>query len=377
MCLLNSGPAYGARLKPENESEVPTRAQVAVLRAGSDELTIENVLLPDPGRGQVLVRNVGAGICHSQLHEIHARRDQTYLLGHEGAGVAESVGPDVELVRPGDSVAVSWVPRPGVGTPWRAGVVLDSGEYASTDEMVFTWSTHSLIDQRYAVPIPHEVAVDSAAVIGCAVLTGVSAVLRTANVPEGATVVVWGVGGVGLSAIAAARLSRAACIVAVDVSAEKLALAAQFGATDTVNAADSDPLEAILGITARVDGPPGADYVFDCVAKQATLDTALSAVRRGVLGSSRGGHLVVVGVPATGVGVSARDLLIGQKTVTASLGVAHDIADEIPRLAQWGARGDIDLSALVTNRYELPDINRAISDLENGRVRGRAILTFG
>lgn len=353
-----------------------TEAQVAVLRAGSSDLTVETVDLPAPGPGQVLVRNLGAGVCHSQLHEIHAERRQTYLLGHEACGIVEAVAPDVTLVSAGDAVSVSWVPRPGEGTPWRAGVTLRNGEYASTDEMVFTWATHSLIDQRYAVRIPHEVAGDAAAVLGCAVLTGASAVVRTARVRPGASVVVWGAGGVGLSAIAAARRSHAGLIAAVDVSPDKLALARAFGATHTVDASAGDPLEALQDITAHADGPAGADYVFDCVAKQSTLDIALCAVRRGVLGMSRGGQLVIVGVPAPGVGVSARDLLIGQKTATASLGVPADIGSEIPELAEWCARGDIDLQALVTDRYELRDVNRAISDLAHGRVRGRAIVTF-
>jgi Zn-dependent alcohol dehydrogenase len=359
-----------------NENKMPTEARVAVLRAGSDELSVEDVELPDPGPGQVLIRNLGAGICHSQLHEIRASRDQTYFLGHEACGIAEAVGPGVQVVKPGHAVAVSWVPRAGLGTPWRAGAALKNGEYATTDEMVFTWSTHSVIDQSYVVPIPHEVASDAAAVLGCAVLTGASAVARTARVPAGASVAVWGAGGVGLSAIAAARRAQAWPIVAVDVSGEKLSLAVDFGATHTVNASETDPLEALRGITARTPLPAGADYVFDCVATQSTLDTALSAVRRGVLGDSRGGQLVIVGVPAPGVAVSARELLIGQKTATASLGVPHDIGSEIPLLAQWCLSGDLDLQALVTDRYELSDINRAVSDLANGRVRGRAILTF-
>ncbi|OPX12929.1 zinc-binding dehydrogenase [Mycobacterium sp. AT1] len=355
---------------------MPTNAQVAVLRAGSDVLSVEDVELPDPTQNQVLVRNLGAGVCHSQLHEIRAQRDRTYFLGHEACGIVESVGPDAHFVVPGDAVSVSWVPRPGIGTPWRAGAALEDGEYASTDEMIYTWSTHSLIDQRYVVRIPHEVARDAAAVLGCAVLTGASAVVRTAKVPAGASVVVWGAGGVGLSAIAAARHAKAGHVIAVDVSPEKLALAMDFGATHAVDAAQTDPVAALFEITARVDGPPGADYVFDCVAQQSTLDTALAAVRRGVLGTSRGGQLVVVGVPAPGVGVSARELLIGQKTATASLGVPEDTGREIPLLAQWCMNGDIDLDALVTDRYELHDINRAISDLAGGRVRGRAILTF-
>lgn len=355
---------------------MPTEAQIAVLRAGTTNLVIEDVELPDPGPGQVLVKNLGSGVCHSQLHELHADRDQTYFLGHEASGIVQAVGPDVESVRHGDAVSVSWVPGSGDGQAWRAGATLANGEYASTAEMVFTWGTHSLIDQRYAHPIPHEIANDAAAVLGCAVMTGASAVTRVAEVPSGASVVVWGAGGVGLSALAAARRSGADTIIAVDVSDEKLVLARRFGATHTVNASETNAVHAVHEITARTNQPPGADFVFDCVASQQTLDTALEAVRRGVLGRVRGGQLVVVGVPAPGVGIAARELLIGQKTATASLGVASDIGTEITRLAEWCAHGDIDLQTLVTDRYALTDINRAIADLENGRVRGRAILTF-
>lgn len=353
---------------------MPTAARIAVLRAGTNDLAVEAVDLPDPVAGQVLVRNLGSGVCHSQLHEIHAQRTETYLLGHESAGIVEAIGPDVAGLAVSDAVSVTWVATPGSGSPWRAGATLDDGEWATTAEMVFTWGTHSLVDQRYAVKIPAASAADVAAVLGCAVMTGAGAVLRTAAVAPGASVAVWGAGGVGLSAIAAARRAQAAVIVAVDVSEEKLALARAFGATHTVNGATTDPAAAIHAVTPNGDEPAGADHVLDCVATPATLDAGLRAVRRGVTGRSRGGQMVVVGVPAEGVGVPARELLIGQKTATASLGARPEA--EIPLLAEWAADGDLDLDALVTDRYALDDINRAVADLEAGRIRGRAILTF-
>lgn len=355
---------------------MPSNARVAVLREGSLELVVEDAELPDPGPDQVVVRNLGAGICHSQLHEMRAERSTTYLLGHESCGIVEAVGPGVELVGPGDGVAVTWVPRRDGGQPWRAGVRLRNGEYATTAEMVFTWGTHSLVDKRYVVPLPRGAASDVAAILGCAVMTGAGAVVRTAQVPSGASVAVWGAGGVGLSAIAAAHLAGAAPIIAVDVSDGKLELAQRFGATHAVNTTSADAVAAVRAITSQPDGVAGADHVFDCVANQATLDAALSVARNGVLGASRGGQLVVVGVPAPGLRVDPRDILIGQKTVTASLGGSATPDVDIPLFAEWSARGDLDLTMLVTNRYELDDINRGISDLMGGRIRGRAILTF-
>lgn len=355
---------------------MPTAARIAVLRAGSSEFVIEDVTLPDPGPGQVLVRNLGSGVCHSQLHEIRAERTETYFMGHESCGIVEAVGTGVQTVQVGDPVSVTWVPRPGDGSPWRAGATLANGESATTAEMVFTWGTHSLIDQHYAVAIPWAVASDVAAVLGCAVMTGAAAVSRTAKVPEGASVVVWGAGGVGLSVIAAAKRAGAGPIIAVDIAEEKLSLARDFGATHALNATNPDTMDAINRFTVRPDESVGADFVFDVVANRVTLPLTLAAVRSGRLGSFRGGHLVIVGVPTPGVDVSAREILIGQKTVTASLGVFADPGTEIPEFAQWCAAGDVDLEALVTDRYRLDDINQAVADLSAGRVRGRAILTF-
>jgi len=364
-----------ARVKEVNRA-LSTNARVAVLRQHSLKLVIEDVELPDPGPDQVTVRNLGAGICHSQLHEMRTERSVTYLLGHESCGIVEAVGPGVSMLSPGDGVAVTWVPRHDGGQPWRAGAELENGEYATTAEMVFTWGTHSLVDQRYVVPIPRGAVSDAAAVLGCAVMTGAGAVVRTAQVPRGASIAIWGAGGVGLSALAAAHLCGATPIIAVDVSDEKLELARRFGATHVVNTASADPVEAVRTITSRPGGVTGADYVLDCVASQATLDSALSAVRSGVLGASQGGKLLVVGVPAPGLRVDPRELLIGQKTVTASLGGSATPDVEIPRFAEWSIRGDLDLEMLVTDRYELDDINRAVADLMGGRIRGRAILTF-
>lgn len=351
-----------------------TQARIAVLRPGTTRLCVEDVDLPAPGPGQVLLRNLGSGVCHSQLHELHADRTETYFLGHESCGIVEAVAPDVAGISVGDAAAVTWVATPGDGSPWRAGATLRSGESATTAEMVFTWGTHSLVDARYVVPIPASTASDVAAVLGCAIMTGAGAVMRTAKVAPGASVVVWGTGGVGLAAVAAARVARAETVIAVDVDDDKLALARGFGATHVVNGSTGDPVAAIHEITARPDAPAGADHVFDCVANPATLQAGLDAVRRGVTGRSRGGELVVVGVPAPDVGVGARELLIGQKTATASLGGRPEV--DIPELATWVSRGDMDLDALVTDRYELDDINRAVSDLGQGRIRGRAVVTF-
>lgn len=355
---------------------MPTNARLAVLRQGSLDLVVEDVDLPDPGPDQVLVRNVGAGICHSQLHELRAQRSTTYLLGHEGCGIVEATGSGVTAVAPGDDVAITWVPRRDGGRPWRAGAELRSGEYATTDEMVYTWGTHSLLDQRYVVPLARGYASDVAAILGCAVMTGAGAVVRTAQVQRGASVAIWGAGGVGLSAVAAAHLAGAATVVAIDVSDEKLALARRFGATDVVNTTTMDAVEAVRFLSTNADGVPGADYVFDCVASQATLNDALLATRSGVLGASQGGQLIVVGVPVPGLSLDPRAILIGQKTVTASLGGSAHPDVDIPLFAEWSSRGDLDLEQLVTNRYELNDINRGIQDLVGGRIRGRAIVSF-
>ncbi|MAT84167.1 MAG: alcohol dehydrogenase [Gammaproteobacteria bacterium] len=361
-----------------------TPARVAVLPVDSNELRIESVTLPDPGPTQVVVRQFASGICHSQLHQIHRPREQPVILGHESTGVVLEVGADVTHVRPGDTVLVTWVPRNAsvaAAPPVRATLAVSDGEAQS--ENVFTWADHTLADQQYVVKVDPGIRTDVTAIIGCAIMTGAGAVINTAGVQPGESVAVFGVGGVGLSAVVGARVAGANPIIAVDLDDEKLEFARRFGATHGINASREDPIAAIHALTAR-DGEytilqtpvSGVDYAFDCIGIKATMEQIVPACRTGHFGARDGGTAVLVGVPGTTVELNAIDVLLNEKHFIGSIGGSCAPDRDFPRFLEWQDNGDLDLDAMVTRRFTLDQINEATAALEAGRITGRAILEF-
>jgi Zn-dependent alcohol dehydrogenase len=362
---------------------MPTAARVVVLPAEPGPLQIQDVLLPDPGPHQVVVRQHATGVCHSQLHQMHRPRTAPVVLGHESTGVVLAAGAEVTHVTEGDEVLVTWVPRtvePGDRAP--AGVRLDlaDGSVAATGN-VFTWADHTIADERYVVKAPPGTPKDLGSVIGCAVMTGAGAVLHTAPVQPGDSVAVFGVGGVGLSAVAAAAVAGADPVIAVDLSDEKLAMAARFGATELVNGSQGDAVEAVRALTRRpgirdMGGQEvsGVDFAFDCIGVPSTMAQILAAVRPGAFGYQRGGTAVLVGVPQTTLELDTRDLLIHEKRYIGSIGGSCSPDRDFPTLVQWHRDGRLDLAALVTERFTLDQINEATTALDEGRISGRAIL---
>ena len=240
-------------------------------------MRIEEVELPDPTGHQVVVREIASGICHSQLHTIHNPRPGDIVLGHEATGEVLAIGDQVTNVAPGDKVLITFQPRDLRTTdrmPEMARVSLADGGVAKSSN-IFTWSTHTICDDQYVIAVPPDTPMDVTAPVGCAVLTGAGAVLRAAEVQPGQSVAIWGVGGVGLNAVAAARMAGADPIIAVDLDEAKLDLATRFGATHVVNAATTDPVAAVRELTPGPAGSfgfrgmpiAGVDYAFDVVAK--------------------------------------------------------------------------------------------------------------
>lgn len=311
---------------------MPTDARVVFLPQADEPLAVERVQLPDPGPLQVVVRQFASGICHSQLHQMHNPRGSDQVLGHESTGEVVAVGSEVGNVSVGDMVFVTWVPR-SPETASRAvqeiAVERPNGRVATTRN-VFTWADHTIADEKYVVKVPRDTRRDVTSIIGCAVLTGSGAVYNTAGVREGESVAVFGVGGVGLSAVVAASVVKADPIIAVDLDDEKLEFARRFGATHGVNASGGDAIEQVRGLTQRAGattsfGEPvsGVDYAFDCIGREVTMGQILRAVRPGVLGAQSGGTAVLVGVPQSGVGFSEADmrgLLINEKRYIGSIG---------------------------------------------------------
>ncbi|MEO8539372.1 MAG: zinc-binding dehydrogenase [bacterium] len=362
---------------------MPTPARVVIVpqELGS-ALRVDEVRLPDPGPYQVVVKQYASGVCHSQLHQIARQRPTAVILGHESTGVVVAKGREVRHVKEGDDVMVTWVPRDGENAtrrPEGVSLELEDGTIAQTGGS-FTWADHTIADEQYVVKTPGNHKKDVTAIIGCAVMTGSGAVYYTAGVQKGQSVAVFGVGGVGLSAIAAAKVVDADPVIAIDLDDEKLAFAKKFGATHGINASKVDAIEAIRDLTRKKDPSGaetfGADFAFDCIGVRKTMEQILPAARNGILGAKTGGTAVLVGVPTTDVTLDPRDLLINEKKYIGSIGGSCRPDRDFPMFLRWYAEGDLDLDALVTRRFKIDEINEACHALETGQIAGRAILEF-
>lgn len=337
------------------------------------ELLLEEIDFPDPGADQVTVKLYSSGVCHSQLHQMHnPALGRPLLLGHEGTGVVTRIGKNVTHIKEGDLCIVTWVPRTAIRGPMARETtgVTYKGELAHAN--VFTWARDVQTSKEYVVPIPQDHPHDLSCIVGCAVLTGAGAVTHTAKVRPGDSVAVFGVGGVGLSAIRAASILEAYPIIAVDLDDSKLEFARSFGATHTVNAAGNvDPVDVIIEMTKG-----GVDYAFDAIGKQRTIEQILRAVRSGGIGADNvGGTAVLVGVPQEKVTLDPALFLYGQRVYRGSLGACcpdHDF----PMYLRWHKEGKFPLDRLITRRYKLEQINEACHDLHAGEILGRAIIEY-
>ena len=353
-------------------------ARVVVVEPGRRHLDILDVELPAPGPHQVVIEQQASGVCHSQLHQIHNERSTPLMLGHESTGVVLAVGSAVEHLVVGDDVFVTWVPRspqPVYREPDSATLDLGGGRIAIS-QAVFTWATHTIVDGAYVVKAPPNSPKDVSSIVGCAVMTGAGAVINSVSVQPGESVAIWGAGGVGLSAIAAARQAGAYPIIAVDLDDAKLEFATRFGATHTVNASTGDAVDQVRALTpgTRSTDLGGVDYAFDCIGKSITITQIIDAARRGHWAEDRGGAAILVGIPTGPVSINPMVLVSGEKRFIGSAGGSCVPEIDFPRFLQWYHDGQLDLDALVTERVKLDDINEIVAELEAGHVTGRAII---
>ncbi|MDE0921255.1 MAG: zinc-binding dehydrogenase, partial [Arenicellales bacterium] len=347
---------------------MPTPARVIVLPADDGPLKVVDVELPDPAPHQVIVKQFASGVCHSQLHQMHTPRQSPVVLGHESTGIVLQKGSAVTHVKEGDTVMVTWVPRDANAAtrdPDRAELKLADGSTA-VSQNVFTWADTTIADEQFVVKVDANIEKEVTSIIGCAVMTGAGAVENTAAVKEGDSVAIFGVGGVGLSAVVAAKKLGANPIIAIDLDDEKLAFAKEFGATHTINAGATDPVAAIKALTTHSDrstmfeGPvSGADFVFDCIGLKQTMEQIVPAVRSGHFGAEPGGTAVLVGVPMTSVELNATDMLINEKKFIGSIGGSCSPDRDFSKYLEWYAEGSLNLDSMVTARYSIDDINEA------------------
>ncbi len=352
-----------------------------VVRGTNGELGVEQVELPDPGPGEVRVRIRAAGVCHSDLSMFNGTLAPSFplVLGHEAAGVVAAVGADVTKVQPGDHVVCNWSPACRQcwfcrnGEPFlcerAGGAAAPRGSTVDGEPVYVTLGLGSLADEvvvgeNAVIPVRDDLPFDLAALLGCAVLTGVGAVRNTAKVQSGQSVLVIGLGGVGLSVLAGARWVGADPIIAVDVSEAKRELALAAGATHYL-VSDDNLAKAVRGLT---DGR-GADTAFECVGRSGTIRAAWRSTRRG-------GQVIVVGMGARddNVSLSALDIFHSARILRSSVYGSSDPDIEVPQLADAVVDGSLDLSSLVTHRIGLAEAPAAFDRMSRGEGARSVVL---
>jgi S-(hydroxymethyl)glutathione dehydrogenase/alcohol dehydrogenase len=348
--------------------------KAAVFYSTDQPVRIEDVRLRDPGPGEVRVALKAAGLCHSDLSVIDGTipYPTPVVLGHEGAGIVDAMGVGVTAVKEGDAVIVSTLAHCGrcnkcdVGRPTEcrnAPSPKDAKPFTVNGKPAFQFANasvfaeYTVVREQGAIPIDARVPFDRAALIGCGVMTGFGAVVNRARVETGATMAVFGVGGIGLNCVQGGVLAGAAKIIAVDVVPQKLEWARRFGATHTIDSSEDDPVAAVKDLTGG-----GADYTFEAVGNVAVIKQALEAL-------GAGGTLTIVGVPK--VGSTIEFVVHGLYQNKAVLGCRYGAARpqrDFPMLADLYLAGKLKIDELITRHYRLDDFDAALADLREGHL---------
>jgi S-(hydroxymethyl)glutathione dehydrogenase / alcohol dehydrogenase len=365
--------------------------KAAVLYEPGQPLRVEEVELAPPRAGEVRVRVVAAGVCHSDYHYMKGdlATDLPAVLGHEGAGVVEEVGPGVTTVAPGDHVVLLW--RSGCGrcrycSAGRPALCQEAAALRNTGRLldgtsrlsregrplnhflgVSCFAEATVCPEQSVLKIDPDLPLPIAALAGCSVMTGVGAATNSAHVEAGSSVLVIGAGGVGLCAVMGAHLCGAAQIVVADINPAKLEMARDFGATDLLDASTQDVVRATRQLSSG-----GVDFAFEAIGRPETLTQAVRALRAG-------GVAVAVGVapPSARAEISPFDLVLQEKTLKGSIyGSTRPHAD-FPRLFDLYRRGRLPLDRLLSRRYPLEDVNQAYEAMLAGEVARSVIMLAG
>lgn len=349
----------------------------------------DDIDVAPPKAGELKVRIAASGVCHSDVSVQNGTipLPPPIVLGHEGAGIVEEVGEGVTGFEPGDHVVMTFVPECGQcyfcsrdqgfmcekSAMSATGGLLDGTTRLTSGDtqlrqmaMCGTFSEVTVVPEISAVKIPKDVPLKAAALLGCAVQTGVGAATNTANIRRGDTVAVVGCGGVGLNVIQGARIAGAERIIAIDMVESKLQLAKEFGATDFVNAGDTNPVAAVQGMT----NERGADSAFEVIGLGSTIDQSMQMTRRG-------GETILVGVPRLDVMLNvnpAFSFIYTAKTVKGCWYGSSNVHREVPRLLDLYASGELKLDELISREITLDDVNDAFAAMKAGEVARSVIV---
>jgi Zn-dependent alcohol dehydrogenase len=361
--------------------------KAAVMTGFNEPLAIDSLTLKDPREGEVAVRLVASGVCHSDLSVVQGKipLPPPAVLGHEGAGIVEEIGAGVTNLKPGDHVVLTWVRNcgrchyccngrshlcDGAIQAAMAGedfVFEKAGSPVSRLAGVGSFAERTVVRATAAIKIPQDVPLDKACLVGCGVMTGVGAAINTVKIEPGQTVAVFGCGGVGLNVIQGAALCSPSRIIAVDLVAQKLKWAKEFGATDTVNGQDvNDVPSAIKELT----GGLGVDYAFEVIGAPPVILQAFMSLKRG-------GKAVVVGVPAFTDQVSVPGVMFAleEKSIVGSLYGSANLQRDVPRLVDLYMHKRIKIDELISRRIGLNDVNAAFQAMERGEV-ARSVIVY-
>jgi S-(hydroxymethyl)glutathione dehydrogenase/alcohol dehydrogenase len=358
--------------------------KAAVLRQIRSPLQIEDVSISKPGPHEVLIRTAAAGICHSDLHFIEGAFPHPLptILGHESAGIVEQVGSEVRTVKPGDhvitcpsafcghcehcltghmSLCVSPQTRRAKGAEPR---LLKDGERISQFCHLSSFAEQMLIHEHACVAIRKDMPLDRAALIGCAVITGVGAVFQTSNVKPGETVAVIGCGGVGLAAINGAAIAGAGRIIAIDKVGSKLSLARHFGATDVIGANEGDSVAKVIELTHG-----GVHHSFEAIGLKTTTEQAFQML-------ARGGTANVVGMIPIGTKIELHGAdFLGEKRIQGLIMGSNRFPVDMPRLVDFYMSGKLKLDELISRRIKLEQVNGAFAEMREGAI-ARSVIVF-
>ena len=341
---------------------------------GTDYEVVDDLEVREPGAGEVTVRIDSAGLCHSDLSVINGTIpfETPCVLGHEGAGIVEALGPGVTTVKEGAHVVLSTLGNCGACGPCDSGRPTMCRQTFGKRPKPFTWrgqetyafanasvfSERTVVKANQCIPIPDDVPMASASLVGCGVLTGVGAVLQRAKVPEGATVAVIGVGGIGLNVIQGARLAGAERIIAIDTNGRKEQIARDFGATDFLS--DAAGVKDLL--------PMGVEYAFECVGHVKLIRAAIDML-------DWGGTCVILGVPGftDEASFNVASFYLDKTIMGCRYGSSQPQRD-VRRYVDLYRAGKLKLDELVTKTYDLGDIRKAVHDMESGEL-ARGVLT--
>jgi Zn-dependent alcohol dehydrogenase len=358
--------------------------KAAVCREFGKPLVIEEIAIDPPMAGEIKVKMAACAVCHSDIHYAEGAwgGQLPAVYGHEAAGVVEAVGPGVERFAPSDHVVVALLRSCGhcfhcaqgetnmCETPFprdEVGPLHDSdGGLVVQGLKTGAFAEYVVVDQSQAVAIPNEIPFDSACLLACGVITGLGAVVNTAKVAAGSSVVVIGTGGVGLNSIQGAALSGAQPVIAVDLAEDKLAAAKAFGATHTINPRE---VNDVAGAVRALTQGRGADYVFATVGSKRAIEQGIGLMRRA-------GSLVIVGMPAVGVKTEFETVDLadaGQRILGSKMGSTL-LQVDVPKLVELYRQGRLKLDELITGRYRLDEINEAFASVKRGEALRNVIL---